>query len=72
MEEHGSNVALLRHRDQELSVLQTRDEETGSTIKELRAEISALKDRATRSEHKVTLATREINFLQAMLVRSLT
>ena len=72
MEEHGSNVALLRHREQEISVLQTRDEETQGTIKELRTEIGALKDRATRSEHKVALAKREISFLQAMVVRPLS
>ncbi|TFK81214.1 MAD-domain-containing protein [Polyporus arcularius HHB13444] len=67
MEEHGSNVALLRHREQEITELQTRDAEAQETLKELRAEIRALKDRVTRSEHKVTLAEREVSFLQAMV-----
>ncbi|KAI0739854.1 spindle assembly checkpoint component Mad1 [Daedaleopsis nitida] len=67
MEEHGSNVALLRHREQELSESQTREVETRATLKELRAEVRALKDRATHSEHKVSLAEREISFLQAMV-----
>ncbi len=71
MEEHGSNVALLRHREQEITELQTRDAEAQETLKELRAEIRTLKDRVTRSEHKVTLAEREVSFLQAMVVRSI-
>ncbi len=69
MEEHGSNVALLHHRDQELSELQTREAETQAMLAELRGEVRALKDSATRSEHKVTLAKREVSFLQAMVVR---
>ncbi|KAI0740089.1 MAD-domain-containing protein [Earliella scabrosa] len=67
MEEHGSNVALLRHREQELSALQDREAETQETLKELHAKVRALKDRATRSEHKVPLAEREVNFLKAMV-----
>lgn len=71
MEEHGSNVALLRHREQEITELQTRETEAQEQLKDLRAEVRALKDHAMRSEHKVTLAEREVSFLQAMLVRHL-
>ncbi|KAI9065686.1 MAD-domain-containing protein [Trametes sanguinea] len=67
LEEHGSNVALLRHREKELEESQAREAEAQSMIKELRAEVRSLKDRATRSEHKVSLAQREISFLQAMV-----
>ncbi|KAI0704400.1 spindle assembly checkpoint component Mad1 [Cerioporus squamosus] len=67
MEEHGSNVALLRHREQEITELQRREVEAQQASKELRAQVRALKDRATRSEHKVILAEREISFLQAMV-----
>ncbi|RPD52551.1 MAD-domain-containing protein [Lentinus tigrinus ALCF2SS1-7] len=67
MEEHGSNVALLRHREQEITELQAREAEAQKTSKDLRAQVRALKDQATRSEHKVTLAEREVSFLQAML-----
>ncbi|CDO77832.1 hypothetical protein BN946_scf184714.g7 [Trametes cinnabarina] len=67
LEEHGSNVALLRHREKELEKSQTHEAEAQTTIKELRAEVRSLKDRATRSEHKVSLAQREISFLQAMV-----
>ena len=68
MEEHGSTLALLRHREQETEELATRDAATQETVKKLTAEVRTLKDRATRSEHKVTLAEREASFLQAMLV----
>ena len=44
------------------------EEIQAETIKELRAEVRSLKDRATRSEHKASLAQREISFLQAMVV----
>ncbi|KAI0357178.1 MAD-domain-containing protein [Trametes cingulata] len=67
LEEHGSNVALLRHREQELAESQTREAEAQDTIKELRAEVRSLKDKVTRSNHKVSLAEREISFLQAMV-----
>ena len=68
MEEHGSNVALLRHREQELSELQERETRAEDTMKQLRNEVRDLKDRALRSEHKASLAEREVSFLQAMLV----
>ena len=68
MEEHGSNVALLRHREQELSDLQERETRAEETIKQLRNEVHDLKDRASRSEHKASLAEREVSFLQVMLV----
>ena len=68
MEEHGSNVALLRHREQELSELQERETRAEDTVKQLRNEVRDLKDRALRSEHKASLAEREVSFLQAMLV----
>ncbi|TBU44830.1 MAD-domain-containing protein [Dichomitus squalens] len=67
MEEHGSNVALLRHREQELSGLQEREARAQETVKELRAEVRELKDRALRSEHKASLVEREVSFLQAMV-----
>ncbi|KAH9938791.1 MAD-domain-containing protein [Epithele typhae] len=67
MEEHGSNVALLKRRDHELAEVQEREAAAQETIKKLHAEVRTLKDRATRSEHKVTLADREVSFLQAML-----
>ncbi|KAI0324181.1 MAD-domain-containing protein [Cubamyces sp. BRFM 1775] len=67
LEEHGSSVALLQHREQELSESQAREAEAEDTIKDLRAEVRSLKDRATRSEHKISLAQREISFLQAMV-----
>ncbi|KAH9896012.1 hypothetical protein C8Q73DRAFT_773799 [Cubamyces lactineus] len=60
LEEHGSSVALLQHREQELTESQAREADAEGTIKELRAEVRSLKDRATRSEHKVSLAQREI------------
>ncbi|KAI0776999.1 mitotic checkpoint protein-domain-containing protein [Trametes elegans] len=67
LEEHGSTVALLRHREQELEESQAREVQTQDALKELRSQVRTLKDRATRSEHKVALAQREINFLQAMV-----
>ncbi|KAI1786094.1 MAD-domain-containing protein [Ganoderma leucocontextum] len=67
MEEHGSNVALLRHRDQTISELQTREAQVQETVKSLRNEIRDLKDRAARSEHKSALSEREVSFLQAMM-----
>ena len=63
-----SNVALLRHREQELSELQERETRAEDTVKQLRNEVRDLKDRALRSEHKASLAEREVSFLQAMLV----
>lgn len=70
LEEHGSNVALLHHREQELEASQTREAEAQDTIKDLRSEVRTLKDTVTRSNHKVSLAEREISFLQAMVVSS--
>ncbi|KAL1942225.1 hypothetical protein VTO73DRAFT_6289 [Trametes versicolor] len=67
LEEHGSNVALLHHREQELEASQTREAEAQDTIKDLRSEVRTLKDTVTRSNHKVSLAEREISFLQAMV-----
>ncbi|KAI8976346.1 MAD-domain-containing protein [Trametes punicea] len=67
LEEHGSNVALLRHREQELRESQAREAEAQNTIKKLRSEVGSLKDKWMRSEHKNLLAQREIGFLQAML-----
>ncbi|KAI0631745.1 MAD-domain-containing protein [Trametes polyzona] len=67
LEEHGSNVALLRHREQELVESQQREADAQETIKELRAEVRSLKDKVTRNQHKVSLAEREISFLQAMV-----
>ena len=68
MEEHGSNVALLRHRDQTISELQTREAQVQETVKSLRDEVRDLKDKAARSEHKAALSEREVSFLQAMVV----
>ncbi|KAI0822086.1 MAD-domain-containing protein [Trametes gibbosa] len=67
LEEHGSNTALLRHREQELSELQARESSAQETIKDLRAKMHTLRDNVTRSNHKVSLAEREISFLQAMV-----
>ncbi|OJT05808.1 Spindle assembly checkpoint component mad1 [Trametes pubescens] len=67
LEEHGSNMALLRHREQELEASQTRETSAQETIKDLRSEVRALKDIVTRSNHKISLAEREISFLQAMV-----
>ena len=67
MEEHGSNVALLRHHEQELSELQERETRAEDTMKQLHNEVRDLKDRALRSEHEASLAEREVSFLQAML-----
>ena len=64
---HGSNIAL-RHREQELSELEERDTRAEDTMKKLRNKVHDLKDRVLRSEHKASLAEREISFLQAMLV----
>ncbi|KAI0641696.1 MAD-domain-containing protein [Trametes meyenii] len=67
LEEHGSNVAILRRREQELQRLQAREAEAQDIIETLRAEVSVLKKAATDSESKVSLASREITFLQAMV-----
>lgn len=68
MEEHGSNVALLRHRDQTISELQAREAQVQDTVKRLQDEVRAFKDGAARAEHKVALYEREVSFLQAMVV----
>ena len=70
-EEHGSNVALLRHREQGITELQTCSTKAQEQLKDLRAEVRTLKHYTMRSEHKVTLAEREVSFLQAILVRTL-
>ena len=67
MEEHGSNVALLRHREQTISGLQTREAHVQELAKNLRDEVRDLKDRAARSEHKAALSEHEVSFLQAMV-----
>ncbi|KAI0367856.1 MAD-domain-containing protein [Pilatotrama ljubarskyi] len=67
LEEHGSKMALLRHREQELVESQAREAEAQESIKDLRSEVRSLKDKLTRSNHKVSLAEREISFLQAMV-----
>ena len=68
MEDHGSTVALLQRREQELKEVSEREAAAQEANKKLRSEVRMWKDRATRSEHKVSLAEREISFLQAMLV----
>lgn len=68
MEDHGSTLALLQHREQSLKELIERETAAQETIKKLRAEVRVLKDRATRSDHKVSLAEREVSFLKAMVV----
>ncbi|KAI0667550.1 MAD-domain-containing protein [Trametes maxima] len=67
LEEHGSNVAVLCHREQELKQSQVREAEAQDIIRSLRTDVMTLKDRVTRSESKVSLAEREIAFLQAMV-----
>ena len=69
LEEHGSNVALLRQREAELRDADQRQREKEDAIEQLRTELKALQAKAARSEHKALLAEREVSFLQAMLVR---
>lgn len=68
LEEHGSNAALLRRREVELSEADKREKEVGASKAKLERELGALKDKLVRAEQRSVLAEREVGFLQAMMV----
>ncbi|GJE94153.1 mitotic arrest deficient-domain-containing protein [Phanerochaete sordida] len=67
LEEHGSNVALLRQREAELKELQEDLEREQQTVQELRDELEVVKDKSARLEHRASLAERDVGFLKAMV-----
>jgi mitotic spindle assembly checkpoint protein MAD1 len=68
MEEHGSNMALLRRREAELSNIEKHASEARETVDTLRAEVQALNEKVVRREQRTQLAEREASFLQALVV----
>ncbi|KAJ8583278.1 MAD-domain-containing protein [Rhizopogon salebrosus TDB-379] len=67
MEEHGSNMALLRRREAELSNIEKHASEARETVDTLRAEVQALNEKVVRREQRTQLAEREASFLQALV-----
>lgn len=67
LEEHGATVALLHQREKELADSESSLKDQRETIERLQSEVRVLKDIVNRKEQKVTLAEREVGFLQALL-----
>ncbi|THG98156.1 hypothetical protein EW026_g3974 [Hermanssonia centrifuga] len=67
LEEHGSNIALLRRREVELADAERSHEEARSRVETLQSELDTIKYKADRYEHRAQLAEREIGSLKAML-----
>ncbi|KAH8105330.1 MAD-domain-containing protein [Cristinia sonorae] len=67
LEEHGSNVALLRRREMELAESEEREKELVNTCTKLEKEVEGLKDKVARADQRSALAEREVGFLQAMI-----
>lgn len=71
LEEQGVTVALLRRRGAEIVDLERRESEGLLTIETLQADVHALKEKVGRKEQRVTLAEREVGFLNALVVLTL-
>ncbi|TCD71053.1 coiled-coil domain-containing protein mad1 [Steccherinum ochraceum] len=67
LEEHGSNSALLRRREVELSESEEREQKLNKVVARLQKEVDILKDKVVRAEQRSVLAEREVGFLQAMI-----
>lgn len=68
LEERGADVALLRQRELELQDAERDAAEARVTIARLQEDRDAIRDKASRQEHQVELAEREVKFLKAMVV----
>ncbi|CCM00208.1 uncharacterized protein FIBRA_02236 [Fibroporia radiculosa] len=67
LEEHGSNVAVLRRREAELANSEKRCTELEESLTGLQAEVRSYRTKVARSEHDAILAEREASFLRAMV-----
>ena len=70
LEEFGTLKAVLRQKEREILDLTAQDDQSKRTAALLEKQFKALEDKAGRNERRVTLAEREVSFLQAMLVSS--
>ncbi|KDQ58198.1 hypothetical protein JAAARDRAFT_129691 [Jaapia argillacea MUCL 33604] len=67
LEDHGATSALLRQREAELADAQRRESESHGSLEKLQSEVRVSKDIIAKKDHKVTLAEREVGFLQALV-----
>ncbi|THH32692.1 hypothetical protein EUX98_g1543 [Antrodiella citrinella] len=67
LEENGSNLSMLRRREEDLAKAEEREKELVDTNTKLDKEVNLLKDKVSRAEQQAALAEREVSFLQAML-----
>ena len=69
LEEHGANVALLRHREVEIRDFEQRESEVQVALEGLQSDVRLLKEKIARREQRIMLAEREVGFLNALVVR---
>jgi mitotic spindle assembly checkpoint protein MAD1 len=69
LEENGATIALLRSRDAELTDVKESNEALRSSLTNLQDKLRLEKERSTRHEHAAALASREVSFLKALVVR---
>jgi transposase-like protein len=72
LEEHGANVALLRRREAEIGDLERRERESQLAVESLQTDVRGLKEKVGRREQRVILAEREVGFLNALVVLTLS
>src|ERR1700761_2777980 len=68
LEDHGATTALLRAKEAELNHAEIRAAEAQETIERLENDINLLSDKASRCEHRASLAEREVGFMKALVV----
>lgn len=67
LEDHGTNAALLRTREADITDLEAQVQEGQQTINRLYRELAVVKEKAERLDNRAQLADRDVGFLKAMV-----
>lgn len=70
LEDHGATTALLRQREAQITRLEQQGSEQVYHVEQLQLVNKGLREKVERAERKLDLESREVGFLQALVVSS--